>query len=478
MKVSRAAARRLAPALALLLAATVPGALPRSAATPSAGSAGDPGIGDPYFPLDGNGGIDVLHYDIRDRYDLRTRRLVGTTTLRVRATQPLSRFNLDLLLPVKRVLVDGARARHTKPTKHELRITPARPIAAGRTFRVVVRYGGRPGRLGYAGERSWLASRHEVVAMNQPHMAPWWFPSNDHPLDKAGYDIRITTGAARDVIANGRRVDRTRHGRLATTHWRSREPMASYLAFFALGDFQVRRGRSGGIPWVLAVSRWLPKRWRVSSMQALRLSGPITVWLQRELGRYPFGSTGGLVTSLYPGFALENQTRPTYPALDVRNRPVIVHELAHQWFGDSVSVRGWRDIWLNEGLATYLEWRYDEAHGGRSTRAWLHDTYDRYQGQSGFWSLRVDDPGPGHLFDAPIYDRGGMTIAALRQVIGAADLRRLLRTWVSQHRFRNGTTQQFTDLAEQVSGRQLDGFFDAWLRAKQPPARTAANGLD
>jgi aminopeptidase N len=475
VKVFRVVPHRLAPAIALVLAAAVPGAAaPGPAAAPPAGSAG---IGDPYFPLDGNGGIDVLHYDIRDRYDLRTRRLAGTTTLSIRATQTLDRFNLDLLLPVRQVRVDGARARHSKPNRHELQITPARPIAAGTRFTVVVGYAGEPGPIGYAGERNWLASRHEVVAMNQPHMAPWWFPSNDHPLDKAGYDIRITSGAARDVLANGTQVGRTRHGRLATTHWRSREPMASYLAFFAVGDFQVKRGRTGGIPWLLAVSERLPERLRVSSMQTLRSSGPITVWLQKELGDYPFGSTGGLVTSLDPGFALENQTRPTYPALDVRNRPVVVHELAHQWFGDSVSVHGWRDIWLNEGFATYMEWRYDEAHGGLSTRRWLHDTYDRYLGSSTFWDVRVDDPGAQRIFESAVYERGGMTLAALREVIGTADLLRLLRAWVAQHRFRHGTTQQFTDLAEQVSGRQLDGFFDAWLRADEPPARTAANGL-
>lgn len=475
MQISRVVPRRLVPALALVLAAS---GVPGSVAESPARIEGDAGVGDPYFPLDGNGGIDVLHYDVRDRYDLRTRRLSGVTTLTVRATEALDRFNLDLLLPVSGVLVDGAVAAYTKPHQHEVQITPAGPIADGAEFTVAVAYAGKPGPISYAGERNWIASRHEVVAMNEPHMAPWWFPSNDHPLDKAGYDIRITTDADRDVVSNGRQVGRSRHGRLATTHWRSTEPMASYLAFFALGDYTIRRGTTGGIPWLVAVSKRVPDRLRASSMKALMPSGRITVWLQKELGDYPFGSTGGLVTSLNPGFALENQTRPTYPALSSGNRSIVVHELAHQWFGDSVSVQGWRDIWLNEGFATYMEWRWDETHQGRSTRDWLLSEYHRFRKDDGFWNLPVDDPGPKRIFNFPVYERGGMALAALRRVIGTADFTALLRAWVAQHRYGNVTTTQFTDLAEEISGVELDAFFEAWLRAAQPPAATAANGLD
>lgn len=469
-----AALRRLTPLVALLLAVSM---VPGSGAVSSAPGTGAPGIGDPYFPLDGNGGIDVLHYDVRDRYDFGQGRLSGRTTLTIRATEDLARFNLDLLLPVRAVSVDGQRAAFVKPNRHELQVTPRQALSAGRRFEVTVRYAGRPGTIAWAGERSWLASRHEVVTMNQPHMAPWWFPANDHPRDKAAFDIRITTGAGRDVISNGRRVGRRVHGGRATTHWRSRTPMATYLAFFAAGDFAVRRGRDGGVPWLVAVSRRLPAAARAASMREVAASGRVTRWLQRQLGDYPFGTSGGVVTALDPGFALENQTRPTYPALTGDDRWLLVHELAHQWFGNSVSVQGWRDIWLNEGFATYMEARYVESRGGRSTRAWLLHEYGRFRDLDGFWAVPLDDPGPHRIFDFPVYQRGGMALAALRRVIGGAAFTRLLRTWVTEHRGSNVTTADLTALAERVSGRDLDAFFDAWLRADRPPARTAANGL-
>jgi aminopeptidase N len=470
----RAVPRRLVPALALVLGISV---VPASSAVPAAPVDGSAGIGDPHFPLDGNGGIDVLHYDIRDRYGLANRRLSGRTTLTVKATEPLTGFNLDFLLPVHDVRINGAKVAFAGPERHELQVTPDAEIPAGDRFKVTVRYAGKPGAVGFGGERSWLASRREVVTMNEPHMATWWFPSNDHPLDKARFDIRITTGKEREVISNGRRVGRRVHGRLATTHWRSGSPMTTYLAYFAAGDFSIRRGKHGGIPWLVAVSQRLPAGERAASMRAMLASGRVTGWLRKELGAYPFGSTGGLVTSLDPGFALENQTRPTYPSLTNDHRYLVVHELAHQWFGDSVSVRGWRDIWLNEGFATYMEARYEESRGRKSTRAWLMDEYDQRKSSGTFWNLPIDDPGADDIFSFAVYQRGGMALAALRRVIGNSDFNRLLRRWVADHRHGNATTDDFTALAEQVSGEQLDAFFEAWLRADEPPEKTADNGL-
>lgn len=480
------ASRRRTPALVVALALVVLAAGTSTAdpdptgivATRARGSVGSAGIGDAYFPLDRNGGIDVLHYDVHDTYDLDSRRLRGHTVLTVRATQDLSRFDLDLVLPVRSVRVDGRSATHRRRHGHELVVHPRRTIANGTKFRVRVAYAGRPDRISYAGEASWVADDREVVSMGEPHMAPWWFPANDHPRDKATFDIRITVPRSLQVIANGLRVGRDVRGRLATTHWRATDPMAPYLAFFAAGRFVVRHGVHDGLPWYVAVSRAVPQPTRARSVRQMRRTPHLVDWLERQLGAYPFESTGGLTTSLSPGFALENQTRPTYPVLTASAASTMVHELAHQWFGDSVSVDGWRDIWLNEGAATFMEQRYAETHGQQPAARWLQETYNQLATQGDFWKLRVADPGPHQLFAWPVYVRGGMALQALRQRIDdEPTFWLLLRTWLVDHADGTGSTAQFEELAEQVSGLDLDGFFRAWLHDRHRPARTVENGL-
>ena len=263
MPTPRRAATKVALAASVALSASLLTA-PTAVAVPTAGGA--PGIGDGYFPIDGNGGINVRRYRIQDRYGFATKRLSGHTTLRVRATADLTSFNLDFLLPVDEVRIDGRRVRHARPRPHEVRITPRHVIRDGERFTVRVAYAGFPARRSYAGESNWLANRHEVVAMNQPHMAPWWFPSNDHPADKAKMDIAITVPRGNQVFANGRPVSRRVHGRLVTRRWVAEEPMATYLAMFAAGRFRVDRGVRDGLPWLAVVSKQLSPHQRRANM--------------------------------------------------------------------------------------------------------------------------------------------------------------------------------------------------------------------
>ena len=441
---------------------------------------GASGIGDPYWPLDGNGGIDVASYRIHNRYALATKRLAGRTTVTftATATADLSSFSLDFLLPVRKVTVDGVRARFSRSGRgHELRITPSRALPPGSTHTAVVTYAGNPAKQDYAGERNWLASTREVVTMNEPHMAPWWFPANDHPLDKALVDVRITVPKGREVVSNGKLLGRQTGRRGTTWHWRADEPMAPYLAFFAAGDFTLARGVRDGLPWLVAVSDRLPPAQQRRSMRLMKISPAVVAGLEKDLGDYPFSVVGGITTSLNPGFALENQTRPTYPAIGFHDPSLVVHELAHQWFGDDIAVQGWRDIWLNEGFATFMEWRWAETHGGSSAQETLHRTYDATDASSPFWRVTVADPGAANVFDGAIYDRGGMTLQALRNRVGEEAFWLIVRAWIDEQSGGNGSTEEFEETAERVSGQELTGFFIAWLRTPEQPATTAANGL-
>ena len=461
--------RFLVPALAVATALLVAAPVGSQAGSVPA-VAGAHGIGDPYFPQDGNGGYRVARYDVHDSYRFSDGRLRGYTTITLRTTERLSSFDLDFLLPVSAVTLSTGRAAFDRPDRHEVRITPAHPIAAGTRLTATVHYSGHPARLSWGGESNWVANAHEVAAINEPHMAAWWFPSNDHPLDKALMDLHLTVPKGYQVVAGGRLASVRRAGDRTTYHWHS-VPMATYLAFFVAGHLAVRSGVSDGLPYYDAVSKQLSLPERRAAFRGLAETPRIVRWLASRLGRYPWAETGGVVTALNPGFSLETQTRPTYP-LGVFET-LMVHELSHQWFGDSVSVHHWRDIWLNEGFATFMEQWYAQSHGGRSTRAWLHQSYDLRSD----WHLPIADPGADAIFDWAVYERGGMTLAALRERIGNADFQQVLRSWVRHHRGGHGTTAAFEALAEQVSGQDLASFFDAWLVQPQKPAATAANGL-
>jgi len=470
----RVRSRRVLVCLALTLglgATLVPAAADAAgAARPSVS-----GAGDSYFPEDGNGGIDVKKYKIADAYDFDSGELSGHTTLKVRATKRLTVFDLDLLLPVSAVTLDGAPVPFTRPDAHELRVVPTAAIAKGHTFTVAVTYAGVPSTLCWQGECDWLASKHEVTTMNEPHMAAWWFPANDTPADAAKMDISVTVPASMQVIANGRQVSRRVAGALATTRWRARNPMAPYLAFFTAGDYTVAKGTSHGLPWLVAVSNQLPRGMRASSLRLMKKTPAITAWLAKKLGKYPFETVGGVTTALDPGFALENQTRPTYPVLNVERTVTVVHELTHQWFGDSVRLSRWRDVWLNEGFATFMEWYWSETHGGPSALEHLLDDYA--QEPASFWHTHVDDPGAKHLWGTPVYERGALALEALRNRVGDKVFWRILRGWASTRAGRTGTTKQFERYAAKVAHQRLGGFFKAWLHATRRPAMTAANGL-
>jgi aminopeptidase N len=442
---------------------------------------GSPSAGDPYYPRLGNGGYDVRHYDLRLDYQPSSDRLAGVATLSARATQHLSRFNLDLVgMTVHDVWVEGRRAAWSR-SGPELSITPREKLRKGRNFTVRVAYGGVPRTLPFPGapewKYGWIHTDDGSWALSQPDTASTWFPGNDHPRDLATYDFTVTVPAGIEAIANGRLSGVRRHGGKATWQWRLRSPMATYLATVAVGQFHLHRYRTpGGIPVLDAID---PDVGDIADDE-LAKQARILAFEQRLFGPYPFEAAGAIVDDYHQAIflALETQTRPLYDSAafdpDVYGPHVgellVVHELAHQWAGDSVVLDRWQDIWLNEGFATYTEWLWDE-HVGRKTAQAHFDALYSAPPTADHWSPAPGDPGPDALFDYSVYDRGAMTLHALRLTIGDGDFFRLLRRWITSHRGEHVTTADFVALAEQISGKSLDDLFHAWLFTTDKPTR-------
>ena len=202
---------------------------------------------------------------------------------------------------------------------------------------------------------------------------------------------------------------------------------------------------------------------------ALAKQGEIIEFLESRFGPYPFSAAGGIVDDFRGlGFALENQTRPIY-GLDffflgpVAAEDVVVHELAHQWYGDSLALARWRHIWLNEGFATYAEWLWSEHVGRGTAQETFESFYFGIPPDDPFWSITIGDPGPDALFDFANYARGAMTLHQLRVTVGDTDFFRILRRWATSRAGGNVRTGQFIALAERVSGEELSELFEAWL---------------
>ncbi|WP_250001244.1 M1 family metallopeptidase [Actinoplanes sp. M2I2] len=443
-----------------------------SSAPPPSFAAGADGIGDPYFPKYGNGGYDVAGYDLKVRYDPRNDQLTGTATITATAGQDLSRFNFDLSkLAARNVTVDGVRAS-SRAEGNELVITPTEGIVAGRPFTVVIEYGGEPSQFANSvlGDGGWLENPDGAVALGQPESASTWFPVNDHPADKATFKLEMTVPEGVEAISNGVPGPRRTTGGWTTWSWSESSPLASYLAMVVIGQYRITTTTHGGKPMVLAVAESLPADGPAA--RSLARTGEITDFLATRFGPYPFDANGGVaVDDRNIGYALETQSRPVYgPAFfsGGPNESVVAHELAHQWFGDSVALEKWQDIWLNEGFATYAEWLWDEHKGTQTVEQSFDAAYNSYA-----WDQpgEAGNPGAGRIFGQAVYQRGGMTVYALRKTIGDAAFDQLLKRWTSENKDGNASTDDLIAMAEEVSGKQLDDLFRTWLFTTGKPAK-------
>ena len=314
--------------------------------------------------------------------------LTGVATISAVATENLYRFNLDLQgLTVRSVQVGGKRPTSTRTDDHELVITPKKKLKEGAAFVTVVRYDGVPRTVLIPGfdpplEAGFIHTDDGAVVAGQPEVAANWYPVNNHPLDPATYTFTVTVPAGLEVDRE-RRPGEPHHVGIAARPrgtWNATEPMASYLATASVGEYDLRiYDLPNGITMYDAVDPDLytestddsdpgaPTFGQIID-QSFARQGEILDFLADTFGPYPFTTGGGSVDD-YDGlfFALENQTRTVYSKYfffdTFGGDGVIVHELSHQWFGDSLSLTRWRDMWLNEGFATYAEWLWGDHIG-------------------------------------------------------------------------------------------------------------------
>jgi aminopeptidase N len=439
-------------------------------ATPADASAARPGasgVGDAYFPLAGNGGYDVRNYDLNIRYTPATKAFSGVASIDARALQSLSRFNLDLRgFEVRSVTVDGKAATFTRDGQ-ELTVTPRRDVRRGEKFTVVVKYDGTTGQPtdNTGALYGWVSYDDGSFVANEPEGASTWYPVNDHQTDKATYDFTITVPDGKTAVANGELVSRRSSGGWTTFTWRARDPMASYLSTASIGDYDLRFSRGPrNLPIIDAVDRDLPPE----ADDGLARTGEMISYFSDLFGKYPFSSYGAIIDDDEDaGYALETQTRPIYSGAP--GESTVAHELAHQWYGNSVSPALWRDIWLNEGFATYAEWLWEE-HTGGATAASQFDTLYARPDTASIWRNVVADPGATNLFVSSVYDKGAMTLQALREKIGDRSFFALLKAWYALNRDSVASTADFIALAERISRRELSPFFQTWLYTAGKPA--------
>ncbi len=437
------------------------------------------GLGDRLYPTLGNPGYDVRSYDLSFTYSGdNSKPLTAVTTIQARTTEPLERVNLDFAHgAVESVDVNGAPADFA-PAGEDLVITPDTPLPKGGALKITVRHTSDPV-AAKDRESGWVRTNDGLAMANQADAAHLVFPCNDHPSDKALFTFHVTTPADYTAVANGVPAGEKQAGGTTTWSYRTEHPMATELAQVSIGHTAVlqRKGPHG-----LPIRDVVPVADKTTLGPWLDKTPDQIAWMEGKVGPYPFETYGVLIAQAQTGFELETQTlslfekgvftQAAYPKWYVES--VMVHELSHQWFGDSVSPRTWSDLWLNEGHATWYESLYAEETANQPMESRMKAAYalsDRWRTLGGP-PAAPKPPTPGQkigIFRPNVYDGAALVLYALRQEIGRPAFETLERDWVSLHRDGTADTADFEQLASSVAGRDLSGFFQAWLYGEKTP---------
>ena len=433
---------------------------------PIAGVEGVEGVGDALFPDLGNPGLDVAHYDVALSYVPGSGLVAGVVTLDIVLTTARDTITLDSLGPtVSEVEVDGSAVPYEAQPPELLIDIP--DSAAGDQLQVAVRYEVRPQSMASDTGISlgWFETPMGSYVLNEPEGARFWLPCNDHPSDKASYTFHITVPVGTVAVANGALTDRQVGLAEETFVWREERPMATYLVQVLTGDYVLVEGSGPhGLPLTSAVL----DADRELAQPSLDLIGEQIAFFETQMGPYPLDRYGIAITDSYPGLAMETQERSMFSRDDVLGpyppADLYAHELAHQWFGDAVTVEEWGDIWLNESFATYAAWLWME-HEGASLDALAEGALaTRYPGSTGH-------PSVSEMFGYNSYDGGAVVLHALRKEIGDEAFFTVLRRWVAENNGTARSTDDFIALAEDVAGESLTNFFATWLFATTLPTQ-------
>lgn len=468
-------------------------ALPRSSAQSDEPQSGDPvttptpgavGVGDSLYPGFGNGGYDVEKYDLDlNVTDVATSTLIATATIDATATQDLSSFNLDFIgFSIGDITVNGQAATYSREGQ-ELTITPVQPIAKGSDFTVAVDYSGSPEQITSVAipvPTGWVIYDGGSFVLSEPDGAANYYPVNDHPLDKAAYTFRVTVPSDYEVAANGLLEETIITPTSRTFVFEARDPMASYLTTVNIASgFDLTTDQTAdGVP----IRNYFAEGIDPVLLEPFQLQAEMLDYFSDLFGDYPFEVYGSVVMNTDTGTALETQTLSIF-GLDQLDSPIleeiIAHEVSHQWFGNSVSLSDWQDIWLNESFATYAQGLWVEYRDGDTgLDAWVKDVYSFVEENLDFLAT-PGLPAADDLFNPGVYEWGALGLHALRLELGDTDFFETLRTYYDQAKGGNVTPDDLLAAAESVSGQDLDVFFDRWFYSGQlQPIPELGLGLD
>ena len=426
-------------------------------------------MGDSLYPQMGNGGYDVLHYDIELDVDPAANTITALTTVEALATENLSTFNLDFFgLEVHSVTVDGNEATFSR-SGAELTVQPAVALASGQVFSTRVSYSGVPDQVADPGvtfsKQGWQFKDGVIYTASQPSGSMTWFPSNNHPSDKATYEIRITVPSSNTAAATGLLVDEAAVDGRTTTTWVMDDPMATYLAGVYIGDFERIDGGRLDSDGPL-IRDYVPADDVQEVVQALSVTPDAIRFLQERVGPYPFDVYGSIVMPFHLGYALENQTLSIHGRQSI-DPGIIAHEAAHQWFGNSVALEDWSDIWLNEGFATYFQLMFQAEHAGAD----LNTLMPRYHAQL----PQVTEVVPKRiaveeLLDPSVYFRGALTLHALHLHAGDEVFFEILRAHYDRSAGGNTNTAEFLGIVDEFAGSEAVALVESWLYDETMPA--------